>query len=54
MTRYILDTNALSDYINHRRGVPLRVHDARRAGHRIGTCVPVIGELYYGLEWAGK
>jgi tRNA(fMet)-specific endonuclease VapC len=50
MTRYILDTNALSDFINHRRGVDARVRAARQAGGRIGTCVPVIGELFYGLE----
>lgn len=50
MNRYILDTNALSDLINHRRGVDIRVRQARQAGHRIGTCVPVIGEIYYGIE----
>jgi tRNA(fMet)-specific endonuclease VapC len=48
--RYLLDTNALSDFINHRRGVDVRVRQARGAGHVVGTCVPVIGELFYGLE----
>jgi tRNA(fMet)-specific endonuclease VapC len=50
MSRYVLDTNALSDFINRRRGVDARVDQARHAGHVIGTCVPVIGELFYGLE----
>src|SRR5262245_50658104 len=50
MRRYILDTNALGDFINHRNGVDARVLKARAAGNRIGTCGPIVGELYYGLE----
>lgn len=50
MKRYILDTNALADFINHRHGVDDRVREAKRHGARIGTCVPVVGELFYGLE----
>ena len=50
MTRYILDTNALSDFIHRRNGVEGMVHVARTRGDRIGTCVPVIGELMYGVE----
>src|SRR5262245_32363780 len=50
MKRYIPHTNALSAFINHLHGVDLRVRDAKRRGDRIGTCVPVIGELFYGLE----
>ena len=50
MTRYILDTNALSAFINHLHGVDVRVREAKARGARIGTCVPVIGELFYGLE----
>jgi tRNA(fMet)-specific endonuclease VapC len=50
MIRYILDTNALSAFINHLHGVDVRVRDAKRRGNKIGTCVPVIGELFYGLE----
>ena len=50
MTRYILDTNALSALINHLHGVDLRAQDARRRGAHVGTCVPVVGELFYGLE----
>jgi tRNA(fMet)-specific endonuclease VapC len=50
MKRYILDTNAIGDLINHRNGVDGRAKAARAAGHRLGTCGPVLGEFYYGLE----
>ena len=29
MIRYLLDTNAVGDFINHRHGVPERVREAR-------------------------
>jgi tRNA(fMet)-specific endonuclease VapC len=48
--RYLLDTNAASDMIYSRRGVPARAAAARRAGAVIGTCFPVVGELYFGAE----
>jgi tRNA(fMet)-specific endonuclease VapC len=50
MTRYLLDTNAVSDFINHRYGVPERVREARERGAVIGTCEPVVAELFFGLE----
>lgn len=50
MKRYILDTNALSAFITHLHRVDVRVREARRAGAKIGTCVPVVGEFLYGLE----
>lgn len=50
MTRYLLDTGAMGDLINHRRNVDERVREARREGARIGTCMPVIGELFFGIE----
>lgn len=50
MKRYLLDTNALSDFINHRRGVDARVRQVRRTGARVGTCAPVLSEFFYGLE----
>ncbi|MFO0811259.1 MAG: type II toxin-antitoxin system VapC family toxin [Gemmataceae bacterium] len=51
MRRYLLDTNAVADFINHRRGVAERVHSLRgTAGVRIGSCMPVVGELFFGLE----
>jgi tRNA(fMet)-specific endonuclease VapC len=50
MTRYLLDTNAMGDLINNRRGVPDRAAEARQRGDKIGTCVPVVAELYLGIE----
>jgi len=52
MRRYLLDTNAVSDLINNRRGVRDRVRAARRAGGRIGTGLPAVAELYYGAEYS--
>lgn len=50
MTRFLLDTGIMGDFINHRRGVDLRVRLARERGATIGTCVPVVGELFFGVE----
>ena len=48
--RYLLDTGILSDFINNRKGVDVTVREARRRGARLGTCFPVVGELFYGVE----
>ena len=48
--RYLLDTNAVSDLIYRRKGVHERAVDVRKKGAKIGTCAPVIGELYFGAE----
>lgn len=50
MRRFLLDTNALSHFVNRRRGVAERIRDVRRRGDRIGTCEPVVAEMLYGLE----
>ena len=50
MKRYLLDTGIMGHFINHRHGVDGRVRDARRQGARIGTCMPVVGELFAGVE----
>ena len=50
MRRYLLDTGIMGDWINQRLGVHLRVDERRRAGHRIVTCMPVVGELFAGVE----
>jgi tRNA(fMet)-specific endonuclease VapC len=50
MRRYLLDTNIMGDFINRRRGVDVRVDEARRRGERIVTCLPVVGELFAGVE----
>jgi tRNA(fMet)-specific endonuclease VapC len=50
MRRYLLDTGMMGDFINHRSGVDVRVRDARQRGDRIGTCLPGVGELFFGIE----
>jgi tRNA(fMet)-specific endonuclease VapC len=50
MKRYLLDTGVMGDFINRRRGVDQRVREARLRGARVGTCLPVVGELFYGVE----
>jgi tRNA(fMet)-specific endonuclease VapC len=50
MRRFLLDTGIVGDFINHRRGVDSRVREARLSGARIGTCLPVVGELFAGIE----
>lgn len=50
MRRYLLDTGITGDFINLRRGVAERVDESRMRGDRIGTCWPVVGELWFGIE----
>jgi tRNA(fMet)-specific endonuclease VapC len=50
MKRYLLDSGIMGDFINHRRGVDERVREARRRGDRIGTGLPIVGELFMGIE----
>ncbi len=48
--RYLLDTGPAFDFLFRRKGVDLRVEEARRRGAKIGICVPVLGEIVAGLE----
>lgn len=50
--RYILDTNSLSDLINKRRGIDTRVKSARESGSAVGTTPPILGELFFGIEYS--
>ena len=50
MRRYLLDTGVASDYVNDRRGVPVRCRALVSKGQRIGLCPPVYGELLGGIE----
>ena len=52
MSKFLLDSNAVSDCIFHRRGVDVRVRLARQQGHLIGTAMPVMAELFGGLEYS--
>lgn len=47
---YLLDTGIAQDFQEDRRGVRARAKAARSLGHRIGICVPVLGELWSGIE----
>lgn len=52
MSKYLLDSNAVADCIFQRRGVDLRVMEARRQGHVIGTALPVVAEILGGIEFS--
>jgi tRNA(fMet)-specific endonuclease VapC len=52
MRRYLLDTCAMGDFINRRKGVHERARAARLGGARIGTCIPVLGEFCFGIEFS--
>ena len=40
----------MGDLINRRKGVHERARAARLGGARLGTCMPAIGELFFGIE----
>lgn len=46
----MLDSNAMNSFVNRREPLAQHVRDAKRRGCRIGTCEPVVAELFYGLE----
>jgi tRNA(fMet)-specific endonuclease VapC len=50
MIRYRLDTNTMGQFIDRRRGVDERGRPARARGAVIGTCLPVVAELFFGVE----
>lgn len=54
MRRYLLDTGIAGWYINRRRGVYSKAQREAAAGHRIGICVPVLGELVHGIEYGAS
>lgn len=51
---YLLDTGIAQDYQAGRKGVRERAIEHRRQGHRIGICVPVLGELWAGVEFSSS
>ena len=52
--RYLLDSNAVTSMANNRSPFMGHLENARRRGCRIGTCEPVIAELFYGLEMSNS
>lgn len=47
---YLLDTGIAQDFQARRGGIRDRAIEHRKSGHRIGICVPVLGELWSGVE----
>ncbi|GFP18622.1 hypothetical protein HKBW3S42_00504 [Candidatus Hakubella thermalkaliphila] len=50
MTKYLLDTTALIDYLNGRPHVVSLIQSLAREGHTLGLCCINITELYAGLK----
>ena len=50
MKRYLLDPGIAQDFITRRNGVYQRGDQERSRGYRIGIRVPVLGELWSGVE----
>lgn len=50
MTRFLLDTGSAGDYIHRRHGVYERARSSVLNGHRIGIGLPVLAELWFGVE----
>jgi tRNA(fMet)-specific endonuclease VapC len=48
--RYLLETKPAQDFNQNRHGVRQRADVERRRGNRIGICMPVLGELWAGIE----
>ena len=45
---YLLDTGIAQDFQDDRRGVRAKAKAVRALGHRVGICIPVLGEL---IRW---
>lgn len=50
MTRYLLDTNHLSEYLKGATDVFTRVQAALEKGDRVGVCAPVLCEYRAGIR----
>jgi tRNA(fMet)-specific endonuclease VapC len=51
---YLLDTGIAQDFQDDRRGVRDKAKAVRRLGHRVGICMPVLGELWSGVEGSAQ
>lgn len=51
---YLLDTGIAQDFQANRLHVRTRAIQERKLGHRIGVCVPVLGELWAGVEYSSS
>lgn len=50
MKRFLLDTGPAQGLINKRGVLRDRAEFERRHGNRVGICMPVLGELWSGVE----
>ena len=50
MRRFLLDTGIAGDFINRRNGIRERIQAETAKGNCVGVGVPVLAELYYGVE----
>jgi tRNA(fMet)-specific endonuclease VapC len=52
--RYLFDSGIMSALIDHSPAVIDRVRKERKAGNRIGTGTPIVGELFSGLQFSSS
>jgi tRNA(fMet)-specific endonuclease VapC len=50
MTRYLIDTNHLSEAINKVSHIRDRLIGSARKGNKFGTCIPALCELEAGIQ----
>lgn len=50
MSRYLVDSNHLSAYLDSQPVVTPRIDAAIQAGHRVGVCLPVLCEYRAGIR----
>jgi tRNA(fMet)-specific endonuclease VapC len=54
MRRCLLDTGIAGHYVHRRQGIYERAREEASRGRRIGLCVPVLAELWYGVEYSSS
>src|SRR5262245_20242425 len=52
MRRFLLDTGRAGHYVHRRKGVFEHAQWRAARGDHLGICVPVLGELYFGVEYS--
>ena len=52
--RYLMDTGIAQDFRDNHANVRARAKAARALGHRVGICIPVLGELWSGVEGSAQ
>ena len=52
--RYLFDSGIMNALIAHSPAVIERIRKERKAGNRIGTGTPIVGELFSGLQFSSS